>query len=160
MPRTTSDPQAAYRERLWPGPTVWLLTFAVVAALAVAYANAVGSLAGWAIVVVGTLFGLGMISRSAVRVAVEPDGLRAGRAFLEWESMGRVVALDGAGARTARGPQGDASAYLLLRPGVGPGAVVLEVLDPLDPHRTWLVASRHPERMASAIENTRGRVTP
>ena len=152
--------EPSYRERLWPGPTVWVLTFGMVAALAVAYANAVSALAGWAIAVAGGLFGLAMISRMAARVAVDADGLRAGRAFLDWDHTGRVVALDGPRARAARGPEGDPTAFLLLRPGVGPGAVVLEVLDPLDPHRTWLIASRHPERMASAIDSSRGRVSP
>jgi hypothetical protein len=38
--------------------------------------------------------------------------------------------------------------------------VVLEVTDPLDPHRTWLLASRHPERLARAIETARGRLNP
>jgi hypothetical protein len=49
---------------------------------------------------------------------------------------------------------------MLLRPGVGPGAVVVEVTDPQDPHRTWLLASRHPDELARAIETARGRLSP
>jgi hypothetical protein len=68
--------------------------------------------------------------------------------------------LDADQARSARGPHGDPTAFMLLRPGVGPGAVVVEVTDPQDPHRTWLVASRHPARLARAIETARGRLSP
>jgi hypothetical protein len=93
-------------------------------------------------------------------VIVDDAGLRAGRARIEWAHIGRVLALDSEQARSARGPQGDPTAFMLLRPGVGPGAVVVEVIDPEDPHRTWLVASRHPERLARAIETARGRLSP
>ena len=91
---------------------------------------------------------------------VDGAGVRAGPAVLPWSAVGRAVALDADGTRLARGPQGDPSAYLLLRPGVGPGAVVVEVTDPEDPHRTWLVASRHPQELASAIQQGRGRLAP
>jgi hypothetical protein len=49
---------------------------------------------------------------------------------------------------------------MVLRPGVGPGAVVVEVTDPEDPHRTWLLASRRPQATASAIAQARGRLSP
>jgi hypothetical protein len=149
-----------YTERLWPGATVWVLAVSMIGALAIAYASAVGAVAGWIVAVVGAVGAAVLIWRSAARIVVAADGLHAGRAFLEWEFMGRVLALDAAQARTARGPEGDPSAHLLLRPGVGPGAVVLEVADPQDPHHTWLLASRHPRQLASAIEAARGRLSP
>lgn len=152
--------EPGYTERLWPGPTVWILAVGMIGALAIAYASAVGPVAGWIVALVGAAGAGLLIARSAVRILVTEDGLRAGRAFLEWEFAGRVLALDADQARTARGPQGDPSAHLLLRPGVGPGAVVLELRDPEDPHHTWLIASRHPRQLASAIESARGRLSP
>jgi hypothetical protein len=148
-----------HSERMWPGPAAWLLAAGGIAALAIAYASAVGPVAGGLIAVVGGTTAVLMLVRWAVRISVTDQGLQAGRAFLEWPYVGRVIALDGQGARLARGPQGDASAFLVLRPGVGPGAVVVEVTDPQDPHRTWLVSSRDPQRLASAIEGARGRVS-
>jgi hypothetical protein len=143
-------------ERLWPGPWVWVLALTGVAVLAVAYGSSLGGAAAAAVAGVGLVVALLAIVASATRIVVGPQGLRAGRAVLPWQFAGRVVALDEDGARTARGPQGDPTAFLLLRPGVGPGAVVVEVTDPEDPHRTWLLATRDPQRLARAIDRTRG----
>jgi len=103
---------------------------------------------------------VGLIVRSAARITVTGTALRAGRATLDWQHSGRVLPLDPDQARTARGPDGDPTAFLLLRPGVGPGAVVVEVIDTDDPHRTWLLATRHPEDLARAIDDARGRLSP
>ena len=154
------DEGAQYTERLWPGPWLWVLSLGGVVSLAIAYAVAVSPLLGWLIGLTGLILVVVWVLRIAARIEVGPDGLRAGRAQLPWRFAGRVLALAGAGAAQARGPDGDPSAFLLLRPGVGPGAVVVEVTDPEDPHRTWLLASRHPTRLARAIEQTRGRLAP
>lgn len=160
MPADDVPPNPAYSERLWPGPVVWIIAMGSIAALAIAYGTSLGAAAGWLVALVGSAIAALLIARSAARVEVTDQHLRAGRAAIDWGSTGRVLALDAQAARTARGPQGDASAFLLLRPGVGPGAVVVEVTDPEDPHRTWLVASRDPQRLARAIETARGRLSP
>jgi hypothetical protein len=154
------DPATGYRERLWPGPVVWLVALGSIGALAIAYGNSLGARYGWLVAIGGAVIATLLIARSAAAITVTDGALRAGRATIEWQATGRVLALDADQARTARGPQGDQTAYMLLRPGVGPGAVVLEVTDPVDPHRTWLLASRHPERLARAIETARGRLNP
>jgi len=160
VPADDAAPPPTYSEQLWPGPVVWILVVGTIAALAVAYGSSLGALTGWLVALgTGVIAGV-LIVRSAARVQVTGHRLRAGRAAIEWEFTGRVLALDGESARTARGPQGDPTAFLLLRPGVGSGAVVVEVTDPTDPHRTWLIASRHPERLARAIETARGRLSP
>jgi hypothetical protein len=153
-------PAPGYSERLWPGPVVWILVVGAIAALAIAYGSSLGAQAGWLVALGTGVIAAALIARSAALVRVTEHELRAGRAAIAWESTGRVLPLDGQAARTARGPHGDPTAFLLLRPGVGPGAVVVEVTDPADPHRTWLVASRHPEQLARAIETARGRLSP
>ena len=160
MPGASDPPDHRYSERLWPGVSVWLLGVPMVMALAVAYGRALSPRAGWLMLAAGCVaFGF-VVLRMAARVQVDEGGLRAGPAQLPWSAIGRALPLDGDTARVARGPQGDPSAYLLLRPGVGPGAVVVEVTDPDDPHRTWLVASRDPQALASAIQQGRGRLAP
>lgn len=153
-------PAPSYRERLWPGPWLWVMSAGGVAALAMAYGRALGPTAGWVVAAAGGLVALLLVWRATPEVVVEPGSLRAGRAHLPMRFAGRVIPLDGDGARLARGPEGDPTAYMLLRPGVGPGAVVVEVTDAEDPHRTWLLASRHPTRLASAIESARGTLAP
>lgn len=159
-PEVADAGAVGYTERLWLGPWVWVVAAGGVAALAIAYGGAFGTRVGWVVALLGTALVVALVLRAAPRVVVQRDGLRAGRATMPWGFTGRVLALDGDQARTARGPQGDPSAYLLLRPGVGPGAVVIEVTDPQDPHRTWLLASRDPQRLARAIDGARGRLTP
>jgi hypothetical protein len=159
-PTVDSDRAATHVERLWPGPWLWAIALAAVAALAIAYARAVGPALGWVIGGIGIAGVVVLVVRLATRIVVGPDGLRAGRAVLPWQYTGRVLPLDGEQARRARGPQGDPTAFLLLRPGVGPGAVVVEVTDPEDPHRTWLLATRDPQRLARAILDARGSLAP
>lgn len=160
MPAPDDPAAAGYRERLWPGPVVWIVALGSIGALAIAYGNSLGARYGWAVAFGGGVIAALLIARSAAPIAVTDAALHAGRAAIGWEATGRVLALDAAQARTARGPEGDASAFMLLRPGVGPGAVVVEVTDPQDPHRTWLLASRHPDELARAIETARGRLSP
>jgi hypothetical protein len=154
----TASPAAgpAYSERLWPSPWVWVLALVGVGALAIAYGSALGPIAAALVATIGTAVVTGLVVRSAARVVVDADGLRAGRALLPWQFTGRALALDAEQSRIARGPQGDPSAYLLMRPGVGPGSVVVEVTDPVDPHRTWLLATRDPHGLARAIDEVRG----
>lgn len=145
-----------YTERLWPGIWVWVVALAGVGALAIAYGSALGPGAAVVIAAVGVIVVVALVIGSAARIVVSDAGLRAGRALLPWECTGQVLALDAGQTRTARGPGGDPTAYLLMRPGVGPGAVVVEVTDPTDPHRTWLLATRHPGPLARAIGEARG----
>ena len=160
MPDADAPADPEYRERLWPGPVVWIVAFGSIAALAIAYGSSLGAVSGWLVALGGGAVAAVLIARSAALVTVSDQRLRAGRARIEWEFTGRVLPLDADQARSARGPEGDPTAFMLLRPGVGPGALVVEVTDPEDPHRTWLVASRHPQRLASAIETARGRLSP
>ncbi len=160
MPAADTPVKPEYSERLWPGPVAWILAFGSIAALAIAYGSSLGAVSGWLVALGGGAVATILIARSAALVTVTDQQLHAGRAGIEWEFTGRVLPLDADQARTARGPQGDPTAFMLLRPGVGPGAVVVEVTDPADPHRTWLVATRHPERLARAIETARGRLSP
>jgi len=157
---TAPPAHPTYSERLWPSPWVWIVALVGVAALATAYRSALGPIAGAVVAAVGTVVVLGLVVRSATRIVVDADGLHAGRALLPWQFTGRALVLDPEQSRIARGPRGDPSAYLLTRPGVGPGSVVVEVTDPVDPHRTWLLATRDPHGLARAISEERGRLAP
>lgn len=157
--RTSRRPAGpAYSERLWPGPGLWAMVAGAVVALALAYGRALGPPAGWVAGLAAAAVVAGATWWATPVVSVSGDTLRAGRAHLPLEVAGRVLVLDAQQAREARGPGGDPTAFVLLAPGVGPGAVVVEILDPEDPHRTWLLASRRPGLLASAIAQARGRL--
>lgn len=160
MPHASAPARPLYSERLWPGATVWVLGICLVVALAVAYGRALSALAGWIVLAAGAAALAFVVVKMAARVEVSTEGVRAGAALLPWSAVGRALALDAEQARAARGPAGDPTAFLLLRPGAGPGAVVIEVVDAEDPHRTWLVGTRHPGALARAIEQGHGTLAP
>ena len=83
-------------------------------------------------------------------VVVAGGELRAGSAHIPVADLGEPVVLDRAGVRAALGPGSDARTWACLRAWVR-GGVLMPVTDPRDPTPAWLVSSRRPERLASAI---------
>jgi hypothetical protein len=106
------------------------------------------SLSATAVVVAGLLLLLG-------RSDVEVNGsmLRAGRAELGPDQVGRVRVLDAAQARLLLGPGLRADAWLSLRPWIKT-AVQIEVTgDESTPY--WVVATRRPAELLAALERIR-----
>ncbi len=66
------------------------------------------------------------------------------------EYLGSAEALDPAETRRVAGPGADARAYLLLRPYLK-RAVRVTLHDDRDPAPYWLVCTRDPEHLATAI---------
>ena len=62
-----------------------------------------------------------------------------------------MLALDEKQAAQLRGPRADPAAHLLLRPYLK-RAVYVGLADPGEGVPYWLVATRHPEELAAAIE--------
>lgn len=91
-----------------------------------------------------------LLSYGAVRVVVEGDTFRAGRARVPVHLLGAPVALDAQASRLLAGMDADARAYLLLRPYVK-RSVQVPVTDPADPTPYWLISTRHPDRLAAAL---------
>ncbi|MGH3387003.1 MAG: DUF3093 domain-containing protein [Nocardioidaceae bacterium] len=150
-----SDSAPTYRERLHVPVAWWLLGLGFVASLWLALAVALPGPAVWAIsAVAAVLVGLLLAGYGRAPVEVGEDGLVAGRARLDWPACGPATALDADAARRLRGVDADARAYLLIRPYL-PTAVRVDVDDAGDPTPYWLVATRHPDRLAAAIESAR-----
>jgi Protein of unknown function (DUF3093) len=140
-----------YRERLDAPAGWWLIGLAGLATVWVITAVPAGAptatvvTAVAAVLVAGVLVGYG-----AAEVSVDAERLRAGRASIERRYLGEAVPLTGEDARTASGRDADHRAHLLLRPYVH-GAVRVDVNDPDDPTPYWLIATRHPDRLAAAL---------
>lgn len=100
-----------------------------------------------------------LLFAGAARVVVRDGRLTAGRAQLPLEHAGEVRVLDRAATRTAMGPGADPAAYSMTRSWL-PGSVRVQVIDPADDTPYWLVGSRHPDRLAAALEAARSRVPP
>ncbi|MGH3342880.1 MAG: DUF3093 domain-containing protein [Carbonactinosporaceae bacterium] len=144
-----------YDERLWvplrwwavPGFFLWTLWLAYAAYVGPGAALAVTVLA--AVVVAGTL-----VTYGGVRVRVSEGVLLAGRAAIPLSAVGEVRVLDAREARDLRGPGADQRAFLLLR-GYVPTAVRVEIADPQDPTPYAYLSTRHPARLAAALDHAR-----
>ena len=92
-----------------------------------------------------------LLSWGAASIEVGNGVLRAGSATLPLSRAGDVVPLDEKQAAQLLGPRGDPAAHLMLRPYLK-RAVYIALADPSDGVPYWLVATRHPAELATAIE--------
>ena len=147
----------SYREHLRVPVSWWLLAVPVIAILGgevyagfggfippLIYAVFVAAVAGF------------LLAWGAASIEVADGALRAGGATLPLGEISKVVALDEKQAALLRGPRADPAARLMLRPYLK-RAVYIALADPGSGVPYWLVATRHPEELATAIE--RGRQT-
>lgn len=145
-----------YRERLWASPWVFLSTALVIPASLLVFlpinpvAGVVVALLLYAAVVVALAIGSPVIE-------VTEDSFVAGRAKLPLRFVGEVSAHRDDRATIQRGQQLDARAWLLIRGWVSP-VVRVEILDPDDPTPYWIVSSRAPEALASAIDGAKAKL--
>jgi hypothetical protein len=140
-----------YREKLSVPVSWWIIAAVATVTLFVITYVPVGSFGG--VFVGGTaavLLVLFFLQYGAARVDVDGERLRAGRAVIERAHLGTVEALTGDDARRAFGRECDPKAYLLLRPYVR-SAVRVQITDPRDPAPYWVIATRHPDRLAAAL---------
>lgn len=140
-----------YRESLRVPVSWWLIAVASVVTLFVIVAVPVGVIAGAIVAgVAALLLGSTFVRYGGARVEVDEQRLTAGRARIDRAHLGAVEALTGDAARNAFGRDCDAKAYLVLRSYL-PGAVRVQITDPADPAPYWLIATRHPDRLAAAL---------
>ena len=154
--RVTSQ-TVRYRERLWVPWWWWPLGFGLAALIATEVNMGVRSLPNWLpfavlfAVAAGVLLWLG---RSEVRVTAQDDTVElwAGQAHLPATVISRSAEIPASAKSAALGRQLDPAAFVAHRAWVGP--MLLVVLDdPDDPTPYWLVSSRHPERVLSALRS-------
>jgi hypothetical protein len=155
----STGPVPAYRERLSVPLRWWVQGVMFVATLWLALIVAVPG--SWAWAATGAVLGLmalAFVAYGSAHIEVAPDGrgghLRAGRARIEAAYLGKVEVLDAEAARRTAGVEADARAYLLLRPYIK-RAVKVEINDPADPAPYWLLDTRHPESLATALDALR-----
>jgi hypothetical protein len=140
-----------YRERLSVPVRWWIIAALLVLTIwlivAVPAGQPAGLVAGGVVAVLLTAL---FVRYGGALVEVDAERLRAGRASIEREYLGKVEPLTGEAVRNAFGRDCDPAAYLVLRSYVH-GAVRVEIIDPHDPAPYWLIATRNPERLAAAL---------
>jgi hypothetical protein len=146
-------PAPLYRERLWPAAWVFLATALVIPAsllvflpinIAAGIATGIGLYAGCIV----------LLLIASPTLEVTERGFSAGRATLPARHVGRPLGFTREDATRQRGPALDARAWLLIR-GWADGVVKVEVADDRDPVPYWLVSTRRPDELVSALERLR-----
>lgn len=156
--------RTVHQERLWPAGWVWAggvlvavtLGVVFVPATSVPVAVAVGALA--LVGVAALLRSWSPVVRVVEPVAGEGLWLEAGDARIPLTALGRARALDAETMRHELGPGLDARSYRCIRGWVATG-VRVAVVDARDPVPYWLVSTRQPDRLVSALEGVTGDVT-
>jgi Protein of unknown function (DUF3093) len=145
----------SYRERLLTPVSYWLLAVPVSLTLgAEAYFFVDGFIPPLVIVALYAIIAVFLVQWSSATIEVTGAVLRAGKDTLALSDVSEVVALDERQAMALRGPRADPSAHLLLRPYLR-RAVYVGLAEPVKDVPYWLVATRHPEKLAAAIESAR-----
>lgn len=144
-----------YRERLWVPWWWWPIGLGLSAVLAAEVNMGVRNLPDWlpyaalAAVAIGVLLWLGRIEVRVTGTDADVE-LWAGSAHLPASVVTRTGTVPHSAKSAALGRQLDPAAFVLHRNWVGP--MVLAVLDdPDDPTPYWLVSTRHPDRVLSAL---------
>jgi hypothetical protein len=149
---------SGYRERLVVPAAWWLLPVVAAGSVWLAVQHVYGPRVSVP-VAVGVLLTTiaGLFAYGRAMVAVGPAGFVAGRARLPLWAVGKITALDAPAARAARGPAADPRAFFLIRGYIRPMVQVV-VDDPADPVPYWLVSTRHPDELATALSAARDTV--
>jgi hypothetical protein len=146
---------ALFTEHLRVPARWWAYAVLVVLTVLLAAAAALEPAAALALTVLAALAAAAwLVSLSSFAVTVRADGLHVGAAHLPATAIGPAAALDRDQVRRARGAGSDPRAYYPLRSYV-PTAVQVVVADADDPVPFWLVSTRHPQRLASALSTAR-----
>jgi hypothetical protein len=146
-------PMTRYRERLWPAPWLLIASALVIPASMLVLAP-ISMLAG--IVTAILLYGgcLALFLVGAPTIEVDERILRAGRASVSLELLGKPRVFTGEEATLERGQRLDARAWLLIRGAIDP-VVTVPLHDPADPTPYWVISTRRPRELAAAIEGSR-----
>ncbi len=155
-----TDPRAAisasgtvYRERLRTPSWWYLMALAVAVILAAEFHIADETLTDWIPYCTLVPFSIAIvwwIGHSELRIADGELHVRGARLPIEFVS--EVVALDHRTLLRVVGRDGDPSAFVSIRPWIGPGLQLL-LDDPDDPTPYWIVSTRHPDRVMALLRS-------
>ena len=141
-----------FRERLTVPIMWWLLAGLFSLSVLIAIGAYLG--ATWA---VGTSFATFFVAAAifgsaSIMIRVDENEIHVGRATIERAYIAACQALSPEETRRRTGVEADARAHMVLRPYIKT-AVEITLEDPVDPVPYWLVSTRHPRRLAAALQD-------
>ncbi|GAB1693791.1 DUF3093 domain-containing protein [Krasilnikovia sp. M28-CT-15] len=148
---STATSRVRYAERLTVPWWAWPPALGVAAILAAEIWLGGPGLRAWVpFVVLLPVTAALLVWMGRLRVAVTEREFQVDDARLPLEVIADVVALDADGKREALGVGAHPLAFVVQRPWVG-GAVQVLLADPADPTPFWVVSTRRPVELASAL---------
>lgn len=147
-----------YSERLTVSLRWWVQATMFLATVWLAFIVAMPAWAAWTatVVAVAIVYGLFLVM-GAARIRVVDGVLHAGPAHISTDLIGPAEPLDKDATRRVLGAEADVRAFLLTRPWLR-RSVRIPIEDPADPTPYWLLSTRHPRRLAEALEAQRRRM--
>jgi hypothetical protein len=142
-----------YRERLLPGPWTFIVTALVIPAALLVFLPINPAVGVVAAAVMYAACVVALVVTSPV-IEVTDEAVVAGRARVPLKNVGAISTYLREEARQQRGPVLDSRAWLVIRGWVDP-VVKVEILDDRDPAPYWLLSSRQPTALASAVEKAK-----
>lgn len=141
-----------FRERLTVPIMWWLLAglFSLSVLIAIgAYLDAT-----WAVGTSIATFSVAaaIFGSASIMISVDEKEIHVGRATIERAYIAACRALSAEDTRRRTGVEADARAHMVLRPYIKT-AVEITLEDPVDPVPYWLVSTRHPRRLAAALQD-------
>ncbi|WP_336651000.1 MULTISPECIES: DUF3093 domain-containing protein [unclassified Leucobacter] len=153
--RSDAAPTArAYRERLLPGVGLYIALLLLVPAVALVL-TPIDSTLALPVGIAAYLIVAVAVTLMCPLITVQGQRLTAGRAEIPVQQLGSIELLGSEGIRAAIGPGVDARSYLVVRGWIHRG-VRIENIDPADPAPFWIITTRHPQKLAEAIEAAKG----
>jgi hypothetical protein len=148
---SVTPPPPRYSERLTVPWWAWPLGVAAGGLLAVEVWMGAGGVRAWLpFAVLVPLAVAALIWLGRIRVAVTDDEFQVDDARLPLAVISDVVALDADGKREVLGVGSHPLAFVVQRPWVR-GAVQVVLDDPQDPTPFWVVSTRNPVGLATAL---------
>jgi hypothetical protein len=148
---STTGREARYTERLSVPWWMWPAALACGALLAAEIWFGAAGLRAWVPFAVLLPLTAGLLWRlGRIRVAVVGTEFQVDDARLPVAVVADVVALDADGRREVLGVGAHPLAFVVQRPWIG-GAVQVVLDDPTDPTPYWVVSSRRPVELATAL---------
>lgn len=142
-----------YREKLWPTPWQFISTALVIPASLLVFLP-INQTVGMIVAIALYIAIVALLILASPVVEVTATHVVAGKARLPIAVIGELSAHFGDDARAERGPELDARAWLLIRGWIEPVVKVL-LVDDADPTPYWLVSTRRPEAVISAVAEAR-----
>jgi Protein of unknown function (DUF3093) len=140
-----------FRERLSVPIMWWVLAGLLALSVLLAVGAYLGPVWGVGTSITTLLIAAAIFASASLVVSVDATETHVGRASIEHAYVAASRALDAEQTRRRAGVEADARAHLVLRPYIKT-AVEITLDDPDDPVPYWLVSTRHPHRLAAAMQ--------